>query len=299
MERDMVEKLRGVFAPIATPFKADEDLDLAALTHNVTLYENTRLRGCLVLGSNGECKSLDDAEKMKVLETVLGHLGGHLTVTVGVMYETCRHAEQFVRRLADLGADFALAQSPSYFKKLMTDDTLYAYFSSLADSAPIPLLLYNCPGFNGITLSLDLLERLSEHPNIVGMKDSTPGCDLEIMRLNRDGFHVMAGSVTKLRGFVDGGSVGGTVSLANYAPALAVELYENLVQQDAAKSVNLDRDVVAMNKCISGNYGVPGVKAAMDLMGFKGGIPRRPLRPLNRDQIETVRSALVEAGVLR
>jgi len=298
MESDISEKLQGIFAPIATPFKEDEDLDTDALAHNLALYESTALRGCLVLGSNGECKSLDDAEKTTVLETVFGNTSGRLTMTVGVMYEAYRHAEQFIRQSADLGADFALVQSPSYFKKLMTDDALYTYFSSLAESAAIPLLIYNCPGFNGIALSFDLLEKLSEHPNIVGMKDSTPGCDLDIMQLNRDSFHVMAGSVTKLSGFMERGSVGGTVSLANYAPALAAELYQGLVEHGPVACVDLDRRVVGMNKCISGVFGVPGVKAAMNLMGFRGGIPRRPLWPLRVDQIESVESALLEAGVL-
>lgn len=298
MESNAREKLQGIFVPLATPFKDNEDLDTDALSHNLALYGDTALRGFVVLGSNGECKSLDDAEKATVLETVLAEANERMTITVGVMYETSRHAERFIRRIADLGADFALVQSPSYFKKQLTDDALYAYFSGLADRAAIPLLIYHCPGFNGILLSFDLLEKLSAHPNIAGMKDSAPGCDLKIMQLNRDSFHVMAGSVAKLSEFVERGSVGGTISVANYAPGLAVELYQCLCKRGSAGCVDLNRKVIGLNQSVSGDSGVPGVKAAMNLLRFRGGIPRRPLLPLQAGQIKGIESALAEAGVL-
>jgi len=298
MELESSEKLRGVFAPMATPFRENEDLDKEALIHNLALYESTSLKGYLVLGSNGETKSLEDTEKAAILETVFENTSEHLTVIVGVMYEAHRLATRAIKQIAEFGADFVLVQSPSYFKKLMTDDTLFRYFSDLADTSPIPLLVYNSPGFNGITLSFDLLAALSEHDNIVGMKDSTPGCDLEVMKLNSENFHVMAGSVAKLSDFVQQGSIGGTVSLANYAPVKAVELYKCLINHGSTACVDLNRKIVEMNRSVAGRFGVPGVKAAMNLLGFKGGIPRRPLLPLQADQIKSVKSTLIEAGVL-
>ena len=180
----------------------------------------------------------------------------------------------------------------------MTDEALYDYFCALADSACIGLLVYNSPGFNGITLSMDLLQRFCEHPNIVGMKDSTPGCDLQVMQLNSDHFHVMAGSISKLSGFVQEGSIGATVSLANYCPGPAVKLYNCLITKGAPACIDLNDKIVGLNRCISGQFGVPGVKAAMDLMGFEGGIPRRPLHPLQSDQVMVIKNALIEAGAL-
>ena len=299
MQPGIEEKLRGIFAPIATPFQDNEDLDTDALSHNLALYESTPLRGYLVLGSNGENKSLDESERLSVFETVTESMSERRTTVVGVMYEAYRHAERHIRQVANLGADFALIQSPSYFKKMMTDEALYAWFCGLADSSPIPVLVYNCPGFNGITLSFGLLEKLSGHPNIVGMKDSTPGCELNIMRLNSKSFHVMAGSIGKISDFVQHGSIGGTVSLANYCPALAVELYDCLQAQEPARCADLNRKLVRANKAISGGFGVPGVKAAMNLTGFRAGIPRRPLMALQPADIETIESILTKIGALR
>lgn len=298
MQDNITEKLQGIFAPIATPFNDNEDLDIEALEHNLSLYRNTDMRGYLVLGSNGENKSLSEDERQTVIETVLNGKGDGKTVIAGVMYEAQRYAEQSIDRLADLGVDFVLVQSPSYFRKLMTDDTLYDYFSALADFSAIPVLLYNSPGFNGITLSFDLLKRLSSHPNIVGMKDSTPGCDLEVMQLNSETFQVMAGSISKLKDFIRLGSIGATVSIANYCPDLAAQLYARLAEDASQESTDLNDKLVNLNSRIAGTYRVPGVKAAMNLLGFKAGIPRRPLHALRDDQIDAIRTALTEAGVL-
>jgi 4-hydroxy-2-oxoglutarate aldolase len=291
------DKLKGIFAPIATPFRSDEEVDTPDLKHNMALYRQSPLRGYLVLGSNGENKSLSEEEKLGVVDAVMEGRGEGQIVIAGVMYEAQRHAERFLGQMASRGVDFALVQSPSYFKKLLTEECLYRYFSTLADRASIPLLLYNCPGFNGMTLSFELIQRLSVHPNIVGMKDSTPGCDLKVMELDSDRFCVMVGSIGKLRGFVEKGSIGGTVSLADYCPDLAAELHRALMNGEAAVE-SLNQRLIVANKRIAGQFGVPGVKAAMNLLGFKGGLPRRPLYPLSPDQIDSVKAALVDVGAL-
>jgi 4-hydroxy-2-oxoglutarate aldolase len=298
MNADQSEKLQGIFAPIATPFTDDEDVDIQALQHNLALYRKSGIRGYLALGSNGENKSLDEEERRIVVETVVQGRGEGQIVLAGVMYEAQRQAERFLDHLVALEVDMALVQSPSYFKKLMTDELLYCYFASLADHAQLPLLLYNSPGFNGITLSFELIGRLSEHPNIVGMKDSSPGCDLQIMQLDSGHFRVMAGSISKLSDFMRLGSIGGTVSLANYCPELAVQLHQSLLHGDATACETLNQKLVSMNRSIAGQFGVPGVKAAMNLRGFQAGIPRKPLCPIGADQIPAIKAALVEVGAL-
>ncbi len=120
MKASIKDKLQGIFAPVVTPFADNEDIDLDALKHNLSLYARTDLGGFLALGSNGENKSLSESEKLNVVETVLAGKHAEQTVVVGVMYEAQRHAERFIAAVADLGADFALVQSPSYFKKLIT-----------------------------------------------------------------------------------------------------------------------------------------------------------------------------------
>jgi 4-hydroxy-2-oxoglutarate aldolase len=295
----MRDKLTGVFAPICTPFSDDEAVDDAALRFNLDRYAATGLRGYLALGSNGENRSLTEDEKLAVLATIIEHKGPGQVVMACATYDAQRDTEQFLEHAAGMGADFGLVLSPGYFRKQMTDEVLYRYFSTVAGRSPIPVLLYNAPGFCGVTLSPALVGRLSAHPNIVGMKDSASSGIEEFLRFQSDSFHVLAGSANFLFPAMMGGSPGGTVSMANSFPDIVVELFHCGLSRDEVRGVPLQDRVTGINRSISGKWGVAGVKAAMNLAGYRGGIPRRPLLPLNDGQVEELRRSLAAEGLLR
>jgi 4-hydroxy-2-oxoglutarate aldolase len=290
--------LSGVFAPISTPFSADEEVDDAALKFNLERYRTSGLRGYLALGSNGENRSLAEDEKLAVLATIIGHKGPGQAVMACATYDAQRDTERFLERAAGMGADFGLVLSPGYFRKQMTDEVLLRYFSTVADASPIPILLYNAPGFCGVTLSPALVGRLSAHPKIAGMKDSAASGIEEFLRFQGESFHVLAGSANFLFPAMMRGSPGGTVSMANSFPDIVVELYARGRARDEANGLPLQERVTRINRSISGKWGVAGVKAAMTLAGYRGGIPRRPLVPLTVDQVEELRRSLIEEGLL-
>jgi 4-hydroxy-2-oxoglutarate aldolase len=295
---ELQQKLSGVFAPISTPFAADEAVDYDALIFNVERYARSGILGYLALGSNGENKSLTEDEKLRVLELIIKHKGSGQVVMAGATYEAQRDTERFMCDARKLGADFGLVLSPSYFRKQMTEDVLHRYFSTVADGSPIPILLYNAPGFCGVTLSPQLVGRLSSHPNIVGMKDSAPSGIESFLPFESESFHVLAGSVNFLFPAMMGGSVGGTVSLANFLPSLANELFQYGKARDEGKGKPLQERAIRLNNTIAGRYGVSGVKAAMNLAGFRGGVPRRPLLPLTGPQVDELKKFLTEEGLI-
>jgi 4-hydroxy-2-oxoglutarate aldolase len=213
-------------------------------------------------------------------------------------YDAQRDTEGFLRKAAGLGADFGLVLSPGYFRKQMTDEVLYRYFSTLADTSPIPLLLYNAPGFCGVTISPALASRLAQHSGIVGMKDSAASGIEQFLKLESSSFHLLAGSANFLFPAMMNGSIGGTVSLANSFPNVVMELFRLGQARDEARGIPLQARVTRVNQAISGPFGPSGVKAAMDLGGFRGGIPRRPLLPISQTQIEEIRRVLVEEEIL-
>jgi len=294
----LLARMAGVFAPISTPFAWNEDVDFDALAFNMERYAASGLLGYLALGSNGENRSLTEEEKLSVLRSIVERKSKDQVVMAGATYDAQRDTERFLRQAADLGSDFGLVLSPGYFRKQMTDEVLFRYFSTLADSSPLPLLLYNAPGFCGVTLSPALVGRLAEHPNIAGMKDSAASGIENFLRFESESFHVLAGSANFLFAAMMGGSAGGTVSLANSFPELAVELFRLGKARDEQNGVVLQERVTRINQAISGPYGPSGVKAAMTLAGFKGGLPRRPLLPLTREQTEIMRCMLVAEGLI-
>ncbi len=291
-------RLAGVYAPICTPFSASEDLDAGALSDNLARYAESGIHGYLTLGSNGENRSLTEQERLAVLEVVARERREGQLVMAGATYDAQRDTERFIAAAADLGADVALVLSPGYFRKQMTEEVLYRYFSTLADNAPIPILLYNAPGFSGMVLEPPLVARLATHPNIVGMKDSASSGIEAFLALQRPDFAVLAGSANFLLRAMLGGSPGGTVSLANSFPEVALRLYAYGVARDEDRGPAYQEYVTRVNGAISGAFGVPGVKAAMDLAGFQGGYPRRPLLPLEPSERIALAACLSEEGLL-
>lgn len=294
----MRARLSGIFVPIATPFAADEEVDYEALTSNLKRYAQSGIRGYLALGSNGENKSLTEEEKLRVLEAVVRHRRGDQVVLAGATYEAQRDTERFLRSASEVGADFGLVLAPSYFRKQMTEDVLLRYYATLAEASPIPVLVYNAPGFNGLALSPELVGRLSSVRGIVGMKDSGRTGIEHFLEHSSEEFLVLAGSAEFLFPAMLLGAPGGTVSLANAFPSLAGELFECGRTRDESRGRALQERVTRINRRISGTYGVPGVKAAMDLAGFKGGLPRRPLLPLTEEQRGELRQFLREEGLI-
>lgn len=295
---DLRSKMAGVFVPISTPFSDDEEVDYGALRFNLERYAESGVLGYLALGSNGENRSLTEEERLHVLDLVVRHKGAGQVVIAGAAYDAQRNAERFLAAAADLGADFGLVLSPGYFRNQMTDEVLYRYFSTLADATSIPMLIYNAPGFCGITLSPDLVGRLSAHPNIVGIKDSASSGVEDFLVYESPSFHVLAGSANFLFPAMIRGSLGGTVSLANAFPGLALELFEAGRARDEAVGGPLQARVSRINRAISGSRGVAGVKAAMTLAGFAGGIPRRPLLPLTDAEVADLKAFLLEEKLM-
>jgi len=293
------EDLSGVFLPITTPFLKDETVDWDGLKRNMSFYAKSKARGFLALGSNGENKALDEDEKLRILETVLKYKASHQRVIAGCFTETTRQAINFIKKVESIGTDYVALLPPNYFRSQMTDDLLEGYFSECADVSGKPILLYNAPGFSGVTLSPKLLVKLSEHRNIVGIKDSAPYGIERFIEVAPDHFAVLAGSINFLFPALLMGATGGVISLANSFPDLTHELYLLGKENNIDEGKRLHFRLSSLNKKISGTYGVSGVKATMDLVGLVGGLPRRPLLGLKKEEKEKLKEELKGAGLLR
>lgn len=183
----------------------------------------------------------------------------------------------------------------------MTDDVLLRYFSDVADAVSVPCLVYNAPQYaGGVGLSPKLIRRCADHPNIVGVKDSSTGNMESILFAVKDkpDFTVMSGSVNNFFTAMTMGGAGGVLSLANSFPEITVELYGLLVNKQYADAIALNTHLLEINRTIGGAGGVAAVKAAMDMNGLAGGDPRLPLLPLTAEQKEALKAKLKGFGLL-
>ena len=293
----MAKKLAGIIAPITTPF-VNEDVSLEHLKSNMRKYKDTGLAGFFAIGSNGESKSLTEDEKLKIVEVVLQGKADHQLVMAGTGYESTRQTVAFSKKVAAMGVDFVSVVTPSYFKKRLTDDALIGYYNDVADAVPIPVLTYNAPGFTGMTLSAGVIEKISRHPNVAGMKDTSKGNMSSYLSVCGDDFDILSGTVSTLFTAMMEGAKGGVVSLANAFPAICCELYDSCKSGELDKARRLHYLLFTLNRSVSGSFGVAGVKYAMDLAGYHGGDPRLPLLPLTGEGQQFISEAISKTGLL-
>ena len=293
----MTAKIEGIYAPITTPFE-NQEVSLVQLKENMEKYSQSALTGYFALGSNGESKSMTEKEKLAVLETVMAGKADHQKVMAGGGYESTRQTIDFCKQVAEMGADFVSIVTPSYFKKRLTDEALAGHYNAVADAISIPVLIYNAPGFTGMTVSPGLVEKVSGHPNIIGMKDSSKGNMAGYIAAADDNFDILAGTVSTLFQSLTIGATGGVVSLGNAFPEPCCQLYEKYLSGDVEGARDLHWMLYNLNKNVSGSFGVAGVKYAMELGGFHGGDPRLPLLPITETGKESIRAAVEAAGLI-
>lgn len=293
------KKLSGIFAPVVTPFNSDE-LALDDLRFNLRKLNKTGLTGYLALGSNGEFRSLSDNEQIRVLE-VFAEEKGSKTVLVGTGCESTRQTIEKSKLASEMGFDYVSIITPNYFAKHIDGETLQRYYTKIADSIDVPVLLYNVPGFAaGVQIPPETVVNLSKHPNIVGMKDSSPTGPAKFLTCldPAEDFHVLAGSANFIYPSLHLGAVGGVISLANVLPGPCCDLYRLFTKGKYDEARKLSFRLARLNQAVSGVWGVPGAKAAMDITGYKGGQLRHPLRSLTDKAKQQIKQAIIDEGFI-
>jgi dihydrodipicolinate synthase/N-acetylneuraminate lyase len=288
--------IRGILPPLTTPFREDGALDVAAFEANLAVYATQDLGGVLVLGSNGEAQVLEEAEKLTLVRAARARVPDR-TVLVGTGLESTRATIALTRKVADLGADAVLVLTPHYYKAQMTADALRVHFEAVADASSIPVLLYSVPAFTGITWPAGLAAELARHPLIRGMKESSGDVGLlgRLVASVPPRFGVICGSAPVIYPALCVGAVGGILAAACCAPRPVTALYQAFQEGDHARARRLQEAVAPLAVAITATHGVAGLKAAMDLAGFRGGPVRAPLRPLKPEVRDELRALLERA----
>jgi 4-hydroxy-2-oxoglutarate aldolase len=296
---DIRKKLSGVFAPITTPFRQD-DLFLEGLSSNIEKLNRSGLKGYFVLGTNGEYKSLTTEERAEILKTVIACRSPDKIVMAGTGAESTRQTIELTLKAAELGVDMVSLLMPHFFARKIDDEVLSDYIRDVADRSPVPVLLYNNPSVAaGVTIGPDLIRKVASHPNLVGIKDSSKQTFKDNLQAAGENLCVLAGSANYFLELLSAGGVGGVLSLANVFPDACAQLYRAFVEGRLEEAGQMNRALVDLNAQVSGTHGVAGVKAAMDLVGFSGGAPRKPIKALTAAQKEQLAETLRDRGYLK
>jgi 4-hydroxy-2-oxoglutarate aldolase len=279
--------LGGIYPPLPTFFDTREQLDLDTYQRHISRLAENGITGYVVMGSNGEAVHLAGEERAQVIEAARQVAGPNAQIIAGCGEQSTRATMRNCEQAARSGADIALVLPPFYYKGRMDNSALVAHYRSVADSSPLPVLIYNMPGNTaGLDLDAATICTLAEHPNISGVKDSA-GNMAKLLQIGAQApahFKVFAGSAGYLLPALVVGAVGAVAALANIFPREVRRVQELFNAGRMQEARVLQALLVPANTAVTTTYSVAGLKAALELTAGYGGRPRAPLQPLTNEE---------------
>ena len=288
--------LSGIFPALTTPYSDDGSVAPERLTANIARYNRIGLTGYVVLGSTGESVLLSDAEGEALLGAAKEAAAPGKLLIAGAGAESTAQTIARCKRAAAFGYHLALVKTPYYYKPAYKPETYLRHYRCVADASPIPLLLYSVPIFTGVALDTPEIVALAEHPNIVGIKDSSGVIQraVEVVGQAPSDFTVLTGGASIIHPALAAGAKGAVLALASAMPERCVAVHEAWRDGRHAEALALQQQLARASKTVATENGIAGLKYAMDLRGFYGGIPRLPLLPLTEEKKQQIHKLVTE-----
>ena len=274
-----LNNLKGILLPTTTPFGPGGEIDFSSLRANLDKWSQTGIRGFVLLGSTGERVHLDEREYLQTIETARAATPGDIAFIVGAGQQSTLGTINEIKNAARAGADAVLVITPHFYRTVISQETLIGYYIAVADEAPVPVLLYSMPPLTGIKIEPETVGRLSQHPNIIGVKDSSNDIAgfTQTVKLCSSDFAVMTGNGTVLLDALRAGATGAILAVGCAVPHACVEIFRAFHAGEDATP--LQSKLTPLATAVTTKFGIGGLKAALDLAGYRGGNVRAPLQP--------------------
>ena len=296
-----IDRLAGIIPPIVTPFdNVSGEIAPVLFRQNIRRWLDEPVSGFVLFGSNGEGQLLDEEEKVRLTAFAREVVPAAMPLIAGVGAESTRAVIREGRKLAEAGATYLLVSPPPYFGASLAPIAISEHYHRAADELPIPIIVYHIPKNTHVTIEAGLMAEIVKHANIVGLKDSSgdvkrfadysSSCDKRC--------RMFVGNGSLLYTALELGAVGGIVGIGQIAPRMCAAIIEAQRQGDAQRAGSIQEKLVPVHREIVGAHGPIGTKYALDLLGFAGGRPRSPLRPLSEKDRKKVEQVMQEAQLL-
>ena len=292
--------ISGIIPPMITPFRENGEVDYDAFAHNIGKWNKIDLSGYLVLGSNSEAVYLSAEEKLKLIGLTVASAVKGRTILAGTGLESTKETIHLTNQAAKLGAHAALIITPSFYGNQMDEASLIYHYTAIADASEIPVLIYNVPKFTRLNTPVEVIRTLSQHKNIIGMKDSAGNFSQLVAIKNAvpESFNLIAGSTAIFYPALGLGIKAGILAIANCVPAECIGIKKMFDRGHHEEAKILQERLLPVNTALTDLFGIPGLKHASTLLGYEGGFPRSPLLPLTSDQQLTIQKILEDSELL-
>ncbi len=290
--------LSGLLLPITTPFTVDETVDSNGLTSNIEKWNGIGVAGYIVLGSTGERVHLNEREYLQVIETARKAVPQTMPFIAGAGQQSTRGTIEEIKGAANAGAEAVLVITPHYYRSGITQEALIQHYTAVADAAPIPIILYSMPDLTGIKIEPETAARMSDHQNIIGMKDSSNDVAkfAEAVRMTSKDFAMMIGNGTVFSEALQAGARAGILAVGCCAPQICLDIYQAVQGGDIDRASALQEKLTPLARAVTKTHGIGGLKAALDMIGYVGGAVRAPLKTANEEARAEIAQLLRDAA---
>jgi len=291
-------EIKGLFTAIITPFDKKGDLDEEGLRKNIEFQLENKVDGVLPVGTTGESATLSEEEHKRVVEIAIDQVNGRALVLAGTGSNNTAEAIDYTKHARDAGADAALMISPYYNKP--TQEGVYQHYKKVAETVDIPIILYTVPSRTMVNIEPETTKRLSEIPNIVGIKDASGNLNQvskEVL-LCGENFVVLSGDDSLNLPIISLGGKGAISVVSNIAPREMGDLVREALNGNFERAKKLHYKLYPLSKILFVETNPAPAKAAMNMMGLAAGNPRLPLVPVRKDSEEKIKKVLEELDLL-
>ncbi|HOT07125.1 MAG: 4-hydroxy-tetrahydrodipicolinate synthase [Methanosaeta sp. PtaB.Bin039] len=285
----------GVLPALITPFKQNGDLDEEGLRRNIELLGETGISGIVPCGTTGESATLTHEEHKRVVEVAVEC--SKVPVVAGTGSNNTAEAVELTRHAADVGASAALLITPYYNKP--NDAGMLAHYSKVAESADIPLVLYNVPGRTGVDIKPELVAKLAEIRNVAAIKEAISNLTevSRVIELTRDrSFSVLSGEDGLTVPMLSLGATGVISVVANVAPSKMVDMVKSFRIGDLEKARRLHYELSPLTRALFLETNPIPVKTACRMMGLAAGPLRLPLAEMTESHQRELEAVVRRLG---
>ena len=276
-------------------------MDEPALRENIQQWNRCGISGYIIPGSTGERVNLDEAESFRVIEILRSEIPerpDRPAFIVGAGQQSTYGTIKEIKRIAH-AADAVLVITPHFYRSAINQQTLVEYYLAVADASPVPLILYSMPALTGVKIEPETAACLSAHENIIGIKDSSADITglQETIQLTSKDFAVFTGNGTVFCEGLLAGARGGILAVGCVAPALCLAIYAAVELGEMERAARLQNALTPLATAVTAKFGIGGLKAALEMRGYAGGLPRDPLPAPDETALEEIRRYLEGADV--
>ena len=287
--------------PATTPFARSGEIEYSSLCANLVKWSEAGISGFVLLGSTGERVHLDEREYLQTIEAAREAVPLDLAFIVGAGQQSALVTNNEIRKARDAGADAVLVITPYFYRAAITQETLVDYYTTVAEASPVPVLLYSMPPLTGIKIEPETVARLSRHPNIIGVKDSSNDIPkfTETIKSCPSDFAVMTGNGTVLLDALEAGATGGILAVGCAVPEICLEIFRSFNAGATEHARLLQNKLTPLAAAVTTRFGIGGLKAALDLAGYNGGTVRAPLQSPDENARAEIAMLLEDASSVR